>query len=353
MAATQQVYQPRILEIEMSHFCNLRCPGCAVLPEMIAHKHKLSAESLLSLLSEAEQAGITGYSLTGGEPFLDVPLLLQVLKQSPLDLIKINSNGFIFATEKSTRRVFSQLRDAGFGIKNKRHKSFLNISIGQQTAAGIPVENAVHAVLLMPEFFPEEKTGFSLNVYNPEVSYSRHVIEKFLAVFERAAGIPFPSVRYPIKLITRDGCYGIMDQSVLPPEEKLRIPELLDFFDREKIMLNCSDTSSLPDIGDTFPRMLIRASGDVYSCTGFDYIHKIGSLSVDTLRDIIRRANAHAGLRRAFHGGLRTLYRDAVKVKPDLAELTVQPSISPCKLCGMLSSVLTGSYGINHTTTVG
>ncbi len=115
-------YKPIAVEIETSHQCNILCNACAIKEDIKKGENKLPANEILNFLYQCKDQKIIGYSLTGGEPFLDFSLIKLIIQNSPIDLIKINTNGFIFSSPKKTTQILKELKEAGFGEKNKKMK---------------------------------------------------------------------------------------------------------------------------------------------------------------------------------------------------------------------------------------
>lgn len=340
----KQIYRPKVLEIELSHTCNLRCSGCAILPDIIANKHILTIETITSFLKEAEQLGFTGYSLTGGEPMLHFDTILRLIEESTLELCKINTNGYIFATEKSTRRTYEALLRAGMGLNNKKHVTYINVSVGQQTAAGIPLINAVNACRFLSEYFPEDKVKFSINSFSQSHEYANYVIDQFLYIYEKTVGKPYSLDNRAAKVILLGSWYGLLEPSEPQHEQKntsLPLKELVAYFDKDFDIINCSNTKHLPGVGASFPRILVRANGDVYSCTGFAYSHKLGNIHSDTLSSCIERANEKLVLRLAFSGkGLTGMLKKVEKIDPTIGNKIVSTALNPCNVCSMFHRML-------------
>jgi MoaA/NifB/PqqE/SkfB family radical SAM enzyme len=62
--------KPEILQIDLTHRCNLDCKMCNVRQYSVEESGELSKEEVLDLLSQAKKLGVTKLVLAGGEPLL-------------------------------------------------------------------------------------------------------------------------------------------------------------------------------------------------------------------------------------------------------------------------------------------
>ena len=334
-------YLPKVVEIEMSHQCPIICSGCAIREEIQRGEFKLSAREIFDVLNQAGELGIPNYSLTGGEPFLDLPLLGQVINQSELDLVKINTNAFTFTTPRVTREIFTELQQSGFAVRNKKTIAWLNISIGQQNAAGVPLENSVFACQEFFNFFPHSKAGISLIVFSPSEAFSYQTIDKFVAKYQEITAKKFDSQLIPIKIIPSSGreCSTALKLNHID-QKTMGIGILIEQYLHSGIMVNCIPESVQARHGVNAPRILIRADGSVYSCYGFSHVYNLGNIKSEKLKDILNKINDNPALVMVLRSGLKGLLRGAEKLKPGISQNTISISYGLCNICQLLSEVV-------------
>jgi hypothetical protein len=337
---------PKVAEIELSHICNLRCPNCAILDDVNASKHQFSADKILDILDQLKTCGLTHYGLTGGEPFMHIEGVLKILKNSPLQLLKINSNGFIFTTPDTAQRIITKLKDSGFGTKTQYGRSWLYISIGQQTLEGIPITNVVYAAQAIHQLCNPKTIGFGLNVFSPDDQYSYHVISKFKRTYKKLTGLTFDAKRNLIKLIPASGkiCSTAIKMGYTSHDE-ISIADLIEYYTvTDPVSLNCSSKDLQQQTHYLAPRVLIRASGDVYACPGFAYVHHLGNIYRQDFATMLTSANQNSAITTAFTGGLPNLLKLALKHDSQVGSRLISTSNGPCDICRILTkTILTNS----------
>jgi PqqA peptide cyclase len=78
--------RPYTLVAELTYRCPLRCPYCSNPIEWAKHKNELDTETWLRVFREAEDLGVVGLNLTGGEPILRHDLEELIAGARKLDL---------------------------------------------------------------------------------------------------------------------------------------------------------------------------------------------------------------------------------------------------------------------------
>ena len=342
---SRKIYRPKALEIEMTYVCNLRCISCAILDDIKKGTFGFSAKEIISILSQLKSIGINYYSLTGGEPFVHYDILRSVIADAPIDLIKINTNGFYFSTPKIVRETLGELKESGFGLRNKTIPAWLNISIGQQTAQGIPLENAVFIARDFNHFFPKEKARLSLNVFSPSRSYSYFVINEFLRKYKEITGKDFNERKIPFKFYEPDGrCSSTALRMGRPSKRKQTIKSLIrEYLEEEYLGLNCYFIKEKETFRYIGPRMLLRADGSLYTCIGYSHVHKMGNIHHDKLNNMIDRVNEEPIVRVLFMSSLKGLLTLAEKKRPGIGNKKISISYGPCDICKLLTGVMNHS----------
>ena len=92
---------PPYLYISIINSCNLRCQGCWV---DVGHKqHKIEADALNRMISEAKQVGNSFFGILGGEPLMHKQLF-DVLQSHPDAYFQVFTNGH-FITDDVAKRI--------------------------------------------------------------------------------------------------------------------------------------------------------------------------------------------------------------------------------------------------------
>ena len=329
----------------MSHQCPILCKGCAIKKDIFKAKYKLNQNEILTVLKEAKKIGIKNYSLTGGEPFLDLTLLKNIINLSPLDLVKINTNAFIFSSPQKTKDIYRQLLETGFSLKNKHISSWLNLSVGQQTLAGVPLENAIFACRDFYNFFSEKKAGISLLVFCLDQKYSKDIIEKFINKYEQISGHEFDR-RIPIKIIPSrlNECSTALKLNQYS-KKKIAIKTLIKHYLNSDLMINCTPPDIQYQYGIIAPRILVRADGSVYSCYGFGHVYNLGNIKKESLKKILQKINSNIALKTVLQSGLMGLLELANKYRPRIGQERISDSYGPCDICQYLNDIILSNCG--------
>ena len=88
---------PGQLVIQLTDKCNARCPQCGMRCTEKFRRTKLSLDDVRRILDAAAQNGVKAVSFTGGEPFLFLDELCQLMKyagQLGIEYIRTGTNGF-------------------------------------------------------------------------------------------------------------------------------------------------------------------------------------------------------------------------------------------------------------------
>lgn len=337
MTFKKNPYHPKVVEIEMSYLCNLRCPNCAIINDIKAAKYRLSGQAILDILKQAQNEGINYYGLTGGEPFVTFDTLKFVIEKAPLDLMKINTNGFIFSSLKQAKRIIKELKESGFGMRNKKIKAFLNFSAGQQTIQGVPLENAVYALMAISEVYKNNEVGFALKVFYPDLEFENHIVRKFLKIYKEITKKDYDYSRYLIKLTTADirECSTAIIGGIIEKKTDT-IKNLINYY-WGRVSLNCNFTE--PEKGTIIgQRLFVRANGDVFTCSGFSHVFLLGNINKEAIGNMFQKANKDLAMSTVFDGGLRKLLKEAEKNNPGIGNRMISISNGPCDICRILKN---------------
>jgi hypothetical protein len=102
------------IDVLLTYTCNASCEHC-ITRSNPRRTEKLPEEMVRSLLSAGIDAGKRYMSFTGGEPFLDFPLLLRLVRHAR-DLgyyVGVDTNAFWGVSDRKARDWAARLRDAG------------------------------------------------------------------------------------------------------------------------------------------------------------------------------------------------------------------------------------------------
>ncbi len=73
-------YKLNHIDIEVNHRCNLSCKHCSARASKRSHPRELTVDQIKDIFRQAVPLGLCKIGLTGGEPLIDVPKLLEVAK---------------------------------------------------------------------------------------------------------------------------------------------------------------------------------------------------------------------------------------------------------------------------------
>ncbi len=113
------MFNPEEIIFAVTTACNLHCPHCFVNRE----PNHLKAEDALNFLKsvrDSEDSSIEKIGFSGGEPFLNLDFLVQVIKASiDYDFMfdRIMTNGDWWKTEEDLRATLQKIYDAGYDGK--------------------------------------------------------------------------------------------------------------------------------------------------------------------------------------------------------------------------------------------
>jgi MoaA/NifB/PqqE/SkfB family radical SAM enzyme len=91
---------PGQLVIQITNHCNGSCPQCGMRREAKIRRARLPAETVKKALRECAENGIEAVSFTGGEPFINIPEILELLDYAgdlKIPCLRSGTNGYMFA----------------------------------------------------------------------------------------------------------------------------------------------------------------------------------------------------------------------------------------------------------------
>jgi MoaA/NifB/PqqE/SkfB family radical SAM enzyme len=316
-------YKPVMIDIELTHRCNLRCAQCDILEDVKKGLWGLEADIVIDLLQQAEKAGIYCYGLTGGEPFLRLPDILKIIERSSqLDCHKIQTNGTIFTNPARTERVLRKLHAAGFGSRNRWVKSALRCSIGIQNYRGGAPESCAFALgRKFYEVFSSDQASLGYTMTFDISQDPLRLRAEFIERFRRANSF------YPFEDLYHLRAIMLHENAESPPAvEQATLETMLGEYSRS---WKCVDSN----VPVPWPRLLVRASGDTYSCSCFGHVFKIGNIRNESLLTLITRANHEPLFKMIGEQGLISYLDHAEQQAPGVSKKLMPVSSSPCQIC--------------------
>lgn len=335
-------FKPIGIEFEITGKCNLQCEGCAQQLDFPKLKDTLTTEQISSTIQSLSSIGAFAYSLTGGEAFLYLPRICEIISFLPeVDIYKLNTNGFRFTSKKASLDILKQLKKAGFGVVNKDILPVIVVSLGQQTKQGIPMENAVYLIQAFSELFGLDDALLSINVTDRNISDAMIIVKKFKALFYKMTGKKYDINHFPIRT------FGLTNLTTLKrlglASEKQDIyKNIISNFKNHYKSWKCLNL--IPEGNDNLPtltpRILIRPNGDVYACPGYNYVHKVGSLHEKNIIEILTDVNKNKVLSILFTEGLPGLLKKGKKSISNFDQQKISISATPCDVCQKISKQL-------------
>lgn len=337
-------YKPIGIELEITNLCNLKCQGCPIInDELTKPQDILTDEEFIQVLKKCKQLGIFAYSITGGEPFLKFNLIKKILKANVgLDLYKLNTNGSFFRTINITKNYLNELQLSGFGESNRYIKSVLVISLGQQNLAGVPIRNAVHLISQVYNFFLPERVQCCLNITEKNQLLAKKIYQDFKKLYHQSTGKNFDEHLFKVRFFSLNSLPTLKRLGLLT-QKKISIFQLIVSFKTRYLSCGCfniqiKNTANPYQSETLIPRVTLRPNGDLYACFNFNYVHKIGNIKKNSLREVVKIANDNIILKTVFTQNLEGLYYLALKKKQDLVNVKLDSACGPCDLCQFLTN---------------
>lgn len=324
-------YKPVAVEVEMTHVCNLRCEGCAVIEDVEQGYDGFAVEKILSTLEDFSRTSVYAYSLTGGEPLAFLGRTCEIISKSPLDLFKLNTNGKVFSSLERARDVLECLRDAGLESGNRYIRPSLNVSLGLQTEAGTPLVNIAYLAQAFQDVFADGEVELGLNFTTYRDEDVKNLYSQLDRVYFHLTGQYFPffsttNKQFYLQYTPRLAAKGRI------PDQWVSVGDMIDGFDGKASCFNFSQDS----LDTPVPRLLVRADGGVYACSCFGHAGLSGNIYRDQAFDIIAKINGDSLLKTVSDTGLPGLFSVLKKANPGIEQTLVPGSFSICKVCKVL-----------------
>lgn len=323
-------YKPVAVEVEITQACNLRCMGCSIIEDVEAGYDGFSVEKIISFLKECSQTSVYCYGLTGGEPLMFLGRVCRIIEESPIDILKIHTNGKSFSTITRAKDILEKLRDSGFGVKNQYIKPTLNVSVGLQTEAGVPLKNIAILTKAFLDAFPYQ-AHLVLNVtpYHPDDV--ENLLNELEEEYFQLTGQPFPYHLLSGEHFALQYTHRLSQKSAIPVKW-ISISEALKNLEGWQ---HCHN-SSQRNLPTPMPRMLLRANGDLYSCCSFGFTGLTGNIHQSSLWELLSLMNQNKKFSLVLNHGISGLYETVRAENPGIENIRVPENYNICKICKVL-----------------
>ena len=97
---------PGQLVIQLTDRCNARCPQCGMRATNLFYRRVIDLDDAKRAIDHAAMGGVQAVSFTGGEPFLVMDALLNLIRHAQaagIPFIRTGTNGFFFAHDSEAR----------------------------------------------------------------------------------------------------------------------------------------------------------------------------------------------------------------------------------------------------------
>ncbi|MDR1908906.1 MAG: radical SAM protein, partial [Spirochaetaceae bacterium] len=215
---------PAQVVIQITNYCNASCPQCGMRKSAGLERFRLDESRIKALLDQCARRGVQAVSLTGGEPFIRVDAILELLEYGSrrgIRYLRSGTNGYMFAHKGGAAETeginrFAK-RLAATGIRNF-WISLDSADTGTHEAMrGLPgVIAGIRAALPLfhaQGLYPAANLGINRNVAgtpipplagpDDEGRFFRAFCEGFTAFFSKALelGFTMANVCYPMSSV--------------------------------------------------------------------------------------------------------------------------------------------------------
>jgi len=152
----QPIWKPTIMCIEITQQCNAICGHCASNSSPYT-KIRLDRDKVREIVEQAARAGVEYMGLTGGEPFLEQPTLLEAIKTATENGVLfdyINSNCFWAKTEERAEAMLRRVKAVADKHHVKQRRGMFSLSLTTEHLKWVPIENYVNVIRAHEKVFP-------------------------------------------------------------------------------------------------------------------------------------------------------------------------------------------------------
>jgi MoaA/NifB/PqqE/SkfB family radical SAM enzyme len=92
---------PGQVVIQITNYCNAACPQCGMRKDAAIQRFRLHEYQIKTILDQCVRCGIDAVSLTGGEPFINLTVILELLDygvRRGIRYLRSGTNGYMFAS---------------------------------------------------------------------------------------------------------------------------------------------------------------------------------------------------------------------------------------------------------------
>jgi MoaA/NifB/PqqE/SkfB family radical SAM enzyme len=244
----------------ITYKCPISCPMCffASGPD---RKEVLPRELALKVLEESHELEIEAIGIAGGEPFLNMRLMRELIEKAAsfkMTIIVV-TNAYWATSTKAALHKLSGLKELGL--------QRLQISLDDQHQQFIPIERVANAARAATELGFEDIKILGSSIGNSEkFKFQLVYLEKFL-------GLPTNDMDLIDRARTSHQYY----------EDKAQVRYA--FADLEQ-----ADRLGLPvkRPGDCLSEMMLDVNGDIYPCCN-NFVGRIGNAYQNSFREMVER----------------------------------------------------------------
>jgi MoaA/NifB/PqqE/SkfB family radical SAM enzyme len=218
---------PGQVVIQITNYCNAACPQCGMRKTAALERFRLPENRIKNFLDQCVRHGIDAVSLTGGEPFINPAVILELLDYGTrrgIRYLRSGTNGYMFAPEgraAGIEKIRGFVKDlSATGIRNFWISLDSADTKTHETMRGLPgvVEGIRRALPLFHAWglYPAANLGINRNVAGAPVPplrgppdesrFMKDFTAGFTAFFSKALdmGFTMANVCYPMSSV-QDG----------------------------------------------------------------------------------------------------------------------------------------------------
>jgi organic radical activating enzyme len=310
-----RTFRPNYLSFAGTYQCNLTCPHCCV---PIEWPDRLEIPAAIAFLEDACRYGIRILGLTGGEPFIYADFVLSICRRAAelgFRFDKIMTNGVWFKDAGHLKEVLRGLADSGFTGK-------LGLSVDK--FHGVATEQLVEFCHTARRIFDRD------NIIS--ISYASRApdqgLELVRALAEQLDGfIEWSELLNRYLLVTPEMTMTLNWNHLAPVERAERFTG--GWSEPGYVSTPMLTHPGSPDPPSWFGEdycegpgqaLIVNPKGEVKPCCGFasdlDQL-TIGSIYLDTVRQVVRRARKHPYVGKVFREGLTSIRDEILARDPE------------------------------------
>lgn len=310
---------PGQLVIQLTDRCNAVCPQCGMRKTEAFPRTSLSVDDVKRILDAAANNGIRIVSFTGGEPFLMLDELVQLIRyagRAGIPNIRTGTNGFVFANtsaplfQSRIQRLAEKLAstplrnlwisiDSAIPSVHEKMRGFPSVIHGIRKALPILHEHGIYPAAnlgINRRILGDVTAGLERTATMTQEDYHRKFYNAFRTAFQAfnrfviESGFTMASNCYPMSIDGSDDSNGLAPVYGATSED-----HLVRFSESEKALLYKALLDTIPEVRSQIrvvsPRSALYAlyrqhqadqQGDPYPCRGGTDFFFIDSRGGDT-----------------------------------------------------------------------